>query len=106
MTGLVSFPPSIQVHLEHLVLSHQGERAYGSPVEPMSAEALVLHFIDNLDSKLNQFRAAGELGIEFQYVRGIGRHIYVPGAEPATESPADEAPPPVPETLSLFESGS
>ncbi len=38
--------------LEHILLSHHGETQFGAPVRPMTREALLVHFIDNLDSKL------------------------------------------------------
>lgn len=38
--------------LEHILLSHHGESQFGAPVKPLTREALVVHFIDNLDSKL------------------------------------------------------
>ena len=65
------------LHLEHLVLSHQGRKEFASPVEPMTPEALVLHFVDDLDSKLAQLRAARESGTGIVYHRGLDRHIYL-----------------------------
>jgi 3'-5' exoribonuclease len=38
--------------LEHIILSHHGETQFGAPVKPLTREALLVHFIDNLDSKL------------------------------------------------------
>lgn len=38
--------------LEHMVLSHHGSNEFGSPVLPMTREALLLSLIDNLDSKM------------------------------------------------------
>jgi len=38
-----------------LILSHQGELDHGSPVVPMSREALILYYADEMDSKLNAF---------------------------------------------------
>ncbi|MDA8020728.1 MAG: HD domain-containing protein, partial [Thermoanaerobaculia bacterium] len=51
-------PDRIRLHLEHLVLSHHGKREFGSPVEPATPEAWVLHVIDLLDSKMNHLRSA------------------------------------------------
>ena len=51
-------PERIRLHLEHLILSHHGKRDYGSPVEPATAEAWVLHIIDLMDSKMNHLRSA------------------------------------------------
>ena len=39
--------------LEHMVLSHHGSRDFGSPVLPLTREAVILHFVDDLDSKMN-----------------------------------------------------
>ena len=38
--------------LEHMVLSHHGSNEFGSPILPMTKEALLLSLIDNLDSKM------------------------------------------------------
>ena len=52
-------PPSedVRVHLLHLVASHHGEKELGSPVEPRTPEAMTLHYIDNLDARLEMFAA-------------------------------------------------
>lgn len=47
-----NFDNEIRNELLHLVLSHQGPKENGSPVVPMTKEAFVLHFADELDSKL------------------------------------------------------
>lgn len=47
-------PPSEQVrlHLLHLIASHHGSLAFGSPVDPKTPEAHALHYIDNLDARM------------------------------------------------------
>jgi 3'-5' exoribonuclease len=52
-------PPSedVRVHLLHMVASHHGEKEFGSPVEPRTPEAMTLHYIDNLDARLEMFAA-------------------------------------------------
>jgi 3'-5' exoribonuclease len=83
--AIAGFPPDLQLLLEHLVLSHQGKKEFASPVEPMTPEALVLHFIDDLDSKLNQLRAsrkAAEATNGISYSKGLGRYVYLPTAAP------------------------
>ena len=47
--GLTSNIPTL---LQHMILSHHGQYEYGSPVLPLTKEALLLHLIDNLDSKM------------------------------------------------------
>ncbi|HEX2163493.1 MAG TPA: HD domain-containing protein, partial [Thermoanaerobaculia bacterium] len=83
--ALGDVPDDLQLHLEHLVLSHQGKREYASPVEPMTPEALVLHFIDDLDSKLNQLDRARREGPSVQWSRGLGRYVYLAEREEVVE---------------------
>lgn len=47
-----------RLHLLHLIGSHHGEHAFGSPVLPRTPEAFALHYIDNLDAKLEMIRDA------------------------------------------------
>jgi 3'-5' exoribonuclease len=48
----------VRMHLTHLILSHHGELQYGSPVQPKTPEAFALHYIDNLDAKMEMVMAA------------------------------------------------
>ena len=50
--------PDLAEHLQHLILSHHGTHEFGSPRLPATAEALVLHYADNIDAKLQQVSAA------------------------------------------------
>lgn len=81
MRGLPDFPLEIHRQVIHLILSHQGDGTMGSPVKPMTVEALVLHFLDELDSKLNAFervRSATPAGQDFSdYVRLMERFFYL-----------------------------
>jgi 3'-5' exoribonuclease len=54
------FPPKLRVLVEHLIVSHHGELEYGSPKIPLFPEALLLHHLDNLDSKMESMRALAE----------------------------------------------
>ena len=55
---IAELSPATTETLVHLVLSHHGQYEYQSPKLPMTAEALTVHFLDNLDAKINAFRAA------------------------------------------------
>lgn len=46
--------------LQHMVLSHHGKAEWGSPKPPMIKEAEILHYIDNLDAKMNMLDRAME----------------------------------------------
>jgi 3'-5' exoribonuclease len=47
----------VRLHLLHLIAAHHGEKQLGSPVFPKTPEAMVLHYIDNLDARLEMFFA-------------------------------------------------
>jgi 3'-5' exoribonuclease len=46
--------------LKHLVLSHHGKSEWGSPKPPLIKEAEILHYIDNIDAKMNMMERALE----------------------------------------------
>ncbi len=51
------FPDEMKTLLEHLIISHHGHYEFGSPKLPMFPEALLLHYLDDLDSKMESMRA-------------------------------------------------
>ncbi len=110
-----NFPPRLKTVLLHLVLSHHGHVAFGSPRVPLFREALVLHLIDELDSKLAMMREAekdivpGSVWSPFH--KGLerpvlDRNMYLqadtpqPPALRAPEEPRPPDPDPAPRTIS------
>jgi len=82
------FPRELSMKLLHMILSHHGELEWGSPIRPMTLEAQILHFIDNLDVKVFQFlKAQGERVDEKArwslYQRALGRYVFL--GEPPEE---------------------
>ncbi len=57
--------------LEHIVLSHHGQKDYGSPVEPLTIEAMLVHLIDNLDSKMTILTKALETTKKGEFTQKI-----------------------------------
>jgi 3'-5' exoribonuclease len=53
LAGLKGFPQELDLRLKHLILSHHGEFAFGSPKRPKFLEAFALHLVDDLDAKMN-----------------------------------------------------
>ncbi|MEN6332211.1 MAG: HD domain-containing protein [Smithella sp.] len=51
------FPAQLSLELRHIILSHHGEFDYGSPKRPKTMEALAVHYMDDLDAKLNAFQS-------------------------------------------------
>ena len=54
------FPAGLKTLIEHLIISHHGKYEFGSPKLPMFPEALMLHYLDDLDSKMGTMRASLE----------------------------------------------
>ncbi len=54
------FPPRLRTLVDHMVLSHHGQMEFGSPKLPQFPEALLLHYIDDMDSKMECMRAMVE----------------------------------------------
>jgi 3'-5' exoribonuclease len=102
------FPPKLRVLVEHLMVSHHGELEYGSPKVPLFPEAMLLHHLDNLDSKMESMRALAEKDRHIEgcwtgYSPSLERSIlkkakYLEGEAPAAEpalapTPAEPAAP-------------
>ncbi|HMK28403.1 MAG TPA: OB-fold nucleic acid binding domain-containing protein [Terriglobales bacterium] len=57
---LPGFPAELKTLVEHMIISHHGHYEFGSPKLPMFPEALMLHYLDDLDSKMESMRAQFE----------------------------------------------
>ena len=77
-----SFPEELYLHVLHIVLSHHGKLEYGSPVTPKTPEAILVHYLDDLDAKLEVvFHGIEEDngdGNWTQFSRGLDCTIYKP----------------------------
>jgi len=60
LRGLPDFPPRLRTLVEHILIAHHGELEFGSPKVPLFAEALLLHMLDNIESKMENIRASVE----------------------------------------------
>jgi 3'-5' exoribonuclease len=58
MDAIEGFPPRLKTVVQHLLISHHGEYEFGSPKLPMIREALIFHYMDDMDSKMAAIRAA------------------------------------------------
>ena len=56
--SLPGFPPGKTMLVKHMILSHHGELEYGSPKRPKTLEAILLHFVENMDAKVAAFHDA------------------------------------------------
>ncbi|HET7460829.1 MAG TPA: HD domain-containing protein [Longimicrobium sp.] len=77
------------LHLQHLIASHQGRHEWASPKVPHTLEAVILHYADDLDSKMNPamqlLSSVGEGGWT-GYDRSLDRSLFQPPAFPKNET--------------------
>lgn len=100
LRALPGFPSQLRLLVEHLVLSHHGKLEFGSPKLPMIPEAVMLHYLDDLDAKMqtisNEFErhsAQGRPAAEMtDWVRSLDRQLLRSAAllTPEAESPKEE----------------
>ena len=75
-----NFPEKQAILLKHMIVSHHGTREFGSPEPPKTIEAVLLNYIDEIDSKVNGIRSfmssedPNESWTSFH--RLLGRHFY------------------------------
>jgi 3'-5' exoribonuclease len=114
LAQLPDFPDDLKTLVEHLIISHHGQYEFGSPKLPMFPEALMLHYLDDLDSKMEAMRAQLERDAESDggwtgYNSSLGRPLLnaarflekksVDGTAATSEAPKQAAAPgkPTPE---------
>jgi 3'-5' exoribonuclease len=87
------FPPELLLRLKHLILSHHGQAEFGSPKIPMTPEAVALHAIDLMDSRIHI--AVREIADDrgesawTPYNAAMGRRLYKGGRPAAAADEAD-----------------
>jgi 3'-5' exoribonuclease len=80
--------------LEHIIIAHHGAEEFGSPIVPHTPEALLVYYLDEIDSKLHMIRRHLETDLSegdfTSYHRVLKRRLYR-HPDLAEESP-DEPP--------------
>jgi 3'-5' exoribonuclease len=80
--AIEDFPENLALQLKHLILSHQGQLEFASPVVPQTMEAIILHYADEMDAKANAFahiiKTQKSKGRKWSdWVHLINRYIYL-----------------------------
>lgn len=75
------FPRDLSIKIQHLIVSHHGEKEYGSPEVPRIPEAFALHIVDLLDSKMKIVEEtvlnSESKGLFTDYVHSLGRRLLI-----------------------------
>jgi len=81
--AIPDFPAALANSLLHCILSHHGELEWGSPKRPKTLEAIVLHYAENLDGKVNAFQGFAKRYPDpqhpgwTQFNKALDRYLYV-----------------------------
>jgi 3'-5' exoribonuclease len=89
---LPDFPKDLSTLLKHLLLSHHGQYIWGSPKRPMTLEAVMLHYLDDMDAKMNGIQQFIKKQVPdgsrwSAYHRIFEQYFYVPTLLEQTELP-------------------
>jgi 3'-5' exoribonuclease len=103
---LPDFPDRLRILVEHMIVSHHGRYEFGSPKLPMAPEAVMLHYLDDLDAKMQTMRsefARAEAngrgpGQMTEWVRAMDRPLLNTAQYLAPKPEAEKQPGPQPET--------
>ena len=73
------FPNDLALKLRHMILSHHGSGEHGAPITPKTREAFVLHFIDEIDSKLDAIDKIAEKTSDkwSEYIKPLETFLYL-----------------------------
>jgi 3'-5' exoribonuclease len=104
LASIPEFPPRLRTLVEHMILSHHGRLEFGSPKLPQFPEAMLLHYLDDLDSKMESMRQMVDRdrqveGLFTGYSPSMERSIlkkakYLDESAPAPAAPAPSSTPP------------
>jgi len=100
--SITGFPREKAILIKHLLLSHHGQYDYGSPKRPKTLEAVVLNFLDDMDSKINGVQTHIDKEPDSpspwtQYHRLYDRYFFkgflppIPAREKAADAKVDQA---------------
>jgi 3'-5' exoribonuclease len=103
------FPEELRILVEHLIISHHGQYEFGSPKLPMFPEALMLHYLDDLDSKMESMRAhferaSAQDGPWTGYNGSLGRPLLNTGKFLAQPTIDEKPAAPLPEAVAVSNS--
>jgi 3'-5' exoribonuclease len=94
VASIPHFPEELALRLSHIMLSHQGEREYGSPEQPKTLEALLVNLLDNLDARVAMYLETTHnvtVGGWSHHENPLRRALYVPGRPSKDHEPVGEA---------------
>lgn len=95
--SIAGFPQELDDLLNHILLSHHGQKEYGAPIVPMTPEACALHYADNLDAHVQYFQHAVEQGRGTgnswtEYQKLFDRYLYIGPREPGVDDASEGTP--------------
>lgn len=72
------FPKELALKIEHIILSHQGKYEYQSPKKPALPEAIIVHYLDELDARMNMYKQAVENDVGDNKWTSLSNYFRIP----------------------------
>jgi 3'-5' exoribonuclease len=78
VSKIEGFPDNLALKLRHLILSHHGDPEKGAAVRPKTREAFVLHYLDQIDSRLDAINKIAEKADDIwsEYIKPLDDFLY------------------------------
>jgi 3'-5' exoribonuclease len=87
--GIPDFPEDLAMLVKHMIVSHHGSLEFGSPKLPQTLEAVILHYLDDLDGKIQSIQSLTEREHGSRWTpfhRGYGRNFFRGRSEEENEN--------------------
>jgi 3'-5' exoribonuclease len=87
--AIPGFPEELAMLVKHMLVSHHGSLEFGSPKLPQTLEAVILHYLDDLDGKIQSIQSLmeRERGARWtSFHRGYGRNFFIGKSEEDKEN--------------------
>lgn len=85
------FPEELLMKLKHIIISHQGSYEYQSPKKPAFPEALLIHYLDEMDARMNMMKTALNKELDDNPWTSLNNYFRIPLYKPQNEKEPDDS---------------
>ncbi len=86
IASIPDFPEELALKMKHILLSHQGTYEFQSPKKPAFPEALLIHYLDEMDARMDMMKTAISQELDEGEWTSMNNYFHVPLYKPAKES--------------------
>ncbi len=86
ISGIPDFPDELALKIKHIILSHQGQYEYQSPKKPSFPEALLIHYLDEMDARMDMMKTAISRELDDGDWTSVKNYFRIPLYKPKKDS--------------------